>query len=431
MGVRIQELPETTGINKEDLLIVEDGQGTKKGTVQQLDEALGVSQLKEDIVGLTVTTESGFPYPFRRTATLIGSDNLTPFYTAKKGGIKNIVIHNHGIADKYYVQTFYKTANHRVISIRADVGSTTIVYLNYAVSGEFTGVETFTMRDAGYDITAECTVNWDEVNAGYGQNLTFERASLDDSVIDNSTMHIIVVDINGAGDYTKIQEAVNYAHDGDVIYVKSGWYNENVVSTKQIAIIGQDKYSTVLYNTTGEYATPPLWSCSGRIENLTIYAYNESGKSFDSISKLGYAMHLDQKWDANHKRRHIEIRNCIFKSDFNDCIGCGIDADAYVEISDTICEATHRSGMKVHPYPTTGSSKIVLKNNVFKKGSDANGYGLMFHTGGTDGVTFNTIEVEAYNNIAKTYNGFDANCFIMGEYNYGNTLASMNKFSLT
>lgn len=50
MGVRIQELPETTGINKEDALIVEDGQGTKKGTVKQLDEALGVSQLKEDLV---------------------------------------------------------------------------------------------------------------------------------------------------------------------------------------------------------------------------------------------------------------------------------------------------------------------------------------------------------------------------------------------
>lgn len=50
MGVRIQELPETTGIKKEDVLIVEDGQGTKKGTVQQLDETLGVSQLKEDLV---------------------------------------------------------------------------------------------------------------------------------------------------------------------------------------------------------------------------------------------------------------------------------------------------------------------------------------------------------------------------------------------
>ena len=49
MGVRIQELPETTGIKKEDVLIVEDGKGTKKGTVQQLDETLGVSQLKEDL----------------------------------------------------------------------------------------------------------------------------------------------------------------------------------------------------------------------------------------------------------------------------------------------------------------------------------------------------------------------------------------------
>lgn len=48
MGVRIQELPETTGINMEDLLIVEDGQGTKKGTIQQLDDSLGVSRLREE-----------------------------------------------------------------------------------------------------------------------------------------------------------------------------------------------------------------------------------------------------------------------------------------------------------------------------------------------------------------------------------------------
>ena len=59
MGVRIQELPETTGINKEDLLIVEDGQGTKKGTVQQLDDSLGVSRLIEEFqaLGLSVDEE--------------------------------------------------------------------------------------------------------------------------------------------------------------------------------------------------------------------------------------------------------------------------------------------------------------------------------------------------------------------------------------
>lgn len=76
MGVRIQELPETTGIKKEDVLIVEDGQGTKKGTVQQLDEALGVSQLKEDLLNVNVsllvfnihngywTTKSGSKSPY-------------------------------------------------------------------------------------------------------------------------------------------------------------------------------------------------------------------------------------------------------------------------------------------------------------------------------------------------------------------------------
>lgn len=59
MGVRIAELPETTGINKEDLLIVEDEQGTKKGTVQQLDDSLGVSRLREEFeaLGLSVDEE--------------------------------------------------------------------------------------------------------------------------------------------------------------------------------------------------------------------------------------------------------------------------------------------------------------------------------------------------------------------------------------
>lgn len=57
MGVRIAELPETTGINKEDLLIVEDGQGTKKGTVQQLDDSLGVSRLKEEFEALGLSLD--------------------------------------------------------------------------------------------------------------------------------------------------------------------------------------------------------------------------------------------------------------------------------------------------------------------------------------------------------------------------------------
>lgn len=79
MGIKINELPATPGINKEDVLIVEDGQGTKKGTVQQLDEALGVSQLKEDLVNRTaskIATRSDTELQVEKLGNAVSS-NLT------------------------------------------------------------------------------------------------------------------------------------------------------------------------------------------------------------------------------------------------------------------------------------------------------------------------------------------------------------------
>lgn len=59
MGVRIQELPETTGISKTDLIIIQDNEATKQGTIQQLDDFLGVSRLREEFeaLGLSVDEE--------------------------------------------------------------------------------------------------------------------------------------------------------------------------------------------------------------------------------------------------------------------------------------------------------------------------------------------------------------------------------------
>lgn len=59
MGVRIQELPSSKGISKTDLIIVQDNEATKQGTIQQLDDSLGVSRLKEkfEALGLSVDEE--------------------------------------------------------------------------------------------------------------------------------------------------------------------------------------------------------------------------------------------------------------------------------------------------------------------------------------------------------------------------------------
>ena len=59
MGVRIQELPSSEGISKTDLIIVQDNEATKQGTIQQLDDSLGVSRLREEFeaLGLSVDEE--------------------------------------------------------------------------------------------------------------------------------------------------------------------------------------------------------------------------------------------------------------------------------------------------------------------------------------------------------------------------------------
>lgn len=59
MGVRIEELPSSKGISKTDLIIVQDNEATKQGTIQQLDDSLGVSKLREqfEALGLSVDEE--------------------------------------------------------------------------------------------------------------------------------------------------------------------------------------------------------------------------------------------------------------------------------------------------------------------------------------------------------------------------------------
>lgn len=57
MGVRIAELPSSKGISKTDLIIVQDNEATKQGTIQQLDDSLGVSKLREQFAALGLSVD--------------------------------------------------------------------------------------------------------------------------------------------------------------------------------------------------------------------------------------------------------------------------------------------------------------------------------------------------------------------------------------
>jgi len=51
---------------------------------------------------------------------------------------------------------------------------------------------------------------------------------------------------SGPNNYTKIQDAIDNASDGDIIFVYSGVYYENIVINKSINLIGEDKDTTII-----------------------------------------------------------------------------------------------------------------------------------------------------------------------------------------
>ena len=61
-----------------------------------------------------------------------------------------------------------------------------------------------------------------------------------------SNGNILYVGGNGTGNYTKIQDAINNASNGDTVFVYNGTYYENVVIDKSINLIGEDRNSTII-----------------------------------------------------------------------------------------------------------------------------------------------------------------------------------------
>ena len=54
------------------------------------------------------------------------------------------------------------------------------------------------------------------------------------------------VDDDGPADFSSIQEAINAASQGDIIYVYNGTYYENVVINKSVSLVGENRVNTIV-----------------------------------------------------------------------------------------------------------------------------------------------------------------------------------------
>lgn len=110
--------------------------------------------------------------------------------------------------------------------------------------------------------------------------------------------------------FTTIAAAISAAHDGDVIFIDPGVYNESLDirhNQKFNHFIGSGIYATIIRTSGGAYADTPLNVSKGIFENIgfeTTATALEPGESY-----YAYAAHIDDYESVNAK---LEFINCRF-----------------------------------------------------------------------------------------------------------------------
>lgn len=186
---------------------------------------------------------------------------------------------------------------------------------------------------------------------------------------DNNYDNYIIVSKNGDGDYMTVADAINNAN-GKPIYIKNGVYDEEIkCDDKEITLLGQDKYRTIIRAKNGLYGHDPIYLSRGYIENITFYAQYVSGESTEIGSQSGaYAVHLDSSYEYNGGS--VLFNNCRLISDFAPALGSGLRGNFTAEFLD--CDFISNQNGIGYKHETGGVGAVYVHNDHTGKLIQAN-----------------------------------------------------------
>jgi hypothetical protein len=104
------------------------------------------------------------------------------------------------------------------------------------------------------------------------------------------------------GNYTKIQDAIDNANDGDTVFVYNGIYYENIVINVSIDLIGEDRTSTIIDGNKNEDVIYISKSANGG--NITGFTIQNSGTRYWLDAGIEVCCYFDCISD------NIIINNC-------------------------------------------------------------------------------------------------------------------------
>lgn len=153
-----------------------------------------------------------------------------------------------------------------------------------------------------------------------------------------------ILDSNGNGDFSTIEEALQLADKNSTIFVKNGEYslltsaNTKVGFVKGIKWVGESREKTIFSYYSGKYTDAPIMR-SGVFDNITFISGYKSGVS-PSVApeKTGYCVHVDFMEKEEDVFFGVRFNNCHFKGYWNTCIGCGMRKDFVLEVHDCFIE---------------------------------------------------------------------------------------------
>jgi len=151
-----------------------------------------------------------------------------------------------------------------------------------------------------------------------------------------------IVDAGGKGNFTKIQDAINAASPGDIIYVYNGTYREHVVLNKSVSIIGKDRNRTTVDG-------------SGSKSVITVTANNVTVQNF-TIMNSGTSQYDSGIFITNSVGNSI-CQNNITRS--ND--GIRLNYSSNNIISDNILFLNYYGGIFLH----SSDNNIISDNNAY------------------------------------------------------------------
>ena len=167
---------------------------------------------------------------------------------------------------------------------------------------------------------------------------------------------------SGPNNYTRIQDAINDARNGDTVYVYKGTYN-SILIDKSITLLGENKYTTII-DASGEY-----WGVRVYADGISISGISISGFTikYANMGGWGSGIKIDNK---NFPLNDIIIHDNILEQNYY-----GIDNnDGYCRIYNNIIIDNYEAGIYLIDENTYVTNNVIMNNPIGIVATGENSY---------------------------------------------------------